>query len=310
MEVTNYMSQLIGETPLLKLQRSVPYKAAQVYVKLETANPTGSIYDRVALNMLEVAENEGRLQAGQQIVVATTAEVAASFALLGASKGYDTKAFVPDTASHHDLTVLRAYGAQVQLVAGDQGVVAAMTQARAYADAGNHVFMDVYNDDSNAAVHEKTTGPEIIEALNGAPDAFVTTIATGGTMTGIGNALRQENKDIQLYAVEDKSAKFLSGEMAKPSEATGFNPGILPLNLETTLYDSIVAIDLAKARETSRLLAINEGLLVGPAGGAAVAAGIAVAQNLGQNKKVVVVIPDDGRRFVAEGTFDFNTANE
>lgn len=309
MEVTNYISQLIGETPLLKLQRSVPYKAAQVYVKLETANPTGSIYDRVALNMIEVAENEGRLQAGQQIVVATTAEVAASFALLGASKGYDTKAFVPDTATHHDLTVLRSYGAQVQLVAGKQGVVDAMTQARAYAEAGNHLFMDVYDDESNATVHEKTTGPEIIEALNGAPDAFVSTIATGGTMTGVGTALRQEDKDIQLYAVEDKDAKFLSGEMANPSVATGFNPGLLPLNLDTTLYDSIVAIDLAKARETSRLLAINEGLLVGLAGGAAVAAAIAVAKTLGQNKKVVVVIPDDGRRFVAEGAFDFDTSN-
>lgn len=309
MEVTNYMSQLIGETPLLKLQRSVPYKAAQVYVKLETANPTGSIYDRVALNMIEVAENEGRLQSGQQIVVATTAEVAASFALLGASKGYDTKAFVPDTATHHDLTVLRAYGAQVQLVAGKQGVVDAMTQARAYAEAGNHLFMDVYDDESNATVHEKTTGPEIIEALNGAPDAFVSTIATGGTMTGVGTALRQEGKGIQLYAVEDKDAKFLSGEMANPSVATGFNPGLLPLNLDTTLYDSIVSIDLAKAKETSRLLAINEGLLVGLAGGAAVAAAIAVAKTLGQNKKVVVVIPDDGRRFVAEGAFDFNTSN-
>ncbi len=310
MEVTNYMSQLIGETPLLKLQRSVPYKAAQVYVKLETANPTGSIYDRVALNMIEVAENEGRLHAGQQIVVATTAEVAASFALLGASKGYDTKAFVPDTASQHDLTILRAYGAQVQLVAGDQGVVTAMTQARAYAEAGNHLFIDVYDDDSNAIVHEKTTGPEIIEALNGAPDAFVSTIATGGTMTGIGNVLRQENKDIQLYAVEDKAAKFLSGEVAKPSATTGFNPGLLPLNLDTTLYDNIVAIDLAKAKETSRLLAINEGLLVGPAGGAAVAAAIAVAKTLGQNKKVVALIPDDGRRFVAEGNFNFNAANK
>ena len=309
MEVTNYISQLIGETPLLKLQRSVPYKAAQVYVKLETANPTGSIYDRVALNMIEVAENEGRLQAGQQIVVATTAEVAASFALLGASKGYDTKAFVPDTATHHDLTVLRSYGAQVQLVAGKQGVVDAMTQARAYAEAGNHLFMDVYDDESNATVHEKTTGPEIIEALNGAPDAFVSTIATGGTMTGVGTALRQEDKDIQLYAVEDKDAKFLSGEMANPSVATGFNPGLLPLNLDTTLYDSIVSIDLAKAKETSRLLAINEGLLVGPAGGAAVAAAVAVAKTLGQNKKVVVVIPDDGRRFVAEGAFDFDTSN-
>ena len=259
--------------------------------------------------MIEVAENEGRLQAGQQIVVATTAEVAASFALLGASKGYDTKAFVPDTATHHDLTVLRAYGAQVQLVAGKQGVVDAMTQARAYAEAGNHLFMDVYDDESNATVHEKTTGPEIIEALNGAPDAFVSTIATGGTMTGVGTALRQEDKGIQLYAVEDKDAKFLSGEMANPSVATGFNPGLLPLNLDTTLYDSIVAIDLAKAKETSRLLAINEGLLVGLAGGAAVAAAIAVAKTLGQNKKVVVVIPDDGRRFVAEGAFDFNTSN-
>lgn len=309
MEVTKYMSQLIGETPLLKLQRSVPYKAAQVYVKLETANPTGSIYDRVALNMIEVAEIEGRLKAGQEIVVATTAEVAASFALLGASKGYDTKAFVPDTTTHHDLTVLRAYGAQVQLVAGKQGVVDAMTQARAYAEAGNHLLIDVYDDEGNAAVHEKTTGPEIIEALNGAPDAFVTTIATGGTMTGVGTALRQENKDIQLYAVEDKDAKFLSGEMAKPSVATGFNPGLLPLNLDNTLYDGIVAIDLAKAKETSRLLAINEGLLVGPAGGAAVAAAIAVAKTLGRNKKVVVVIPDDGRRFVAEGAFDFNISN-
>lgn len=309
MEVTNYMSQLIGETPLLKLQRSVPYKAAQVYVKLETANPTGSIYDRVAINMIEVAENEGRLKAGQEIVVAATAEVAASFALLGASKGYDTKAFVPDTASHHDLTILRAYGAQVQLVPGDQGIARGITQARAYAEAGNHLFIDVYNDDSNAAVHEKTTGPEIIEALGDTPDAFVSTIATGGSMTGIGKALRQENKEVQLYAVEDNAARFLSGEIAKPSAATGFNPGLLPLNLDTTLYDSIVGVDLDKAKETSRLLAINEGLLVGPAGGAAVAAAIAVAKTLGQNKTVVALIPDDGRRFVAEGAFDFKTTN-
>jgi cysteine synthase A len=128
-------------------------------------------------------------------------------------------------------------------------------------------------------------------------------------MTGIGKALRQENKEVQLYAVEDNAARFLSGEIAKPSAATGFNPGLLPLNLDTTLYDSIVGVDLDKAKETSRLLAINEGLLVGPAGGAAVAAAIAVAKTLGQNKTVVALIPDDGRRFVAEGAFDFKTTN-
>lgn len=307
MEVTSYMSTLIGETPLLQLQRSVPYKAAQVFLKLETANPTGSVYDRVALNMIEVAENEGSLTKGTNIVVATTAEVASSFALVGASKGYDVTAFVPDSASQHDLTILRAYGASVNLVDGKNGVVQAISQAKALAETAGHLFMDVYQDEANAAVHENTTGPEIIEALNGAPDAFVASIATGGTMTGVGRALRQENDSIQLFAVEDKDARFLSGEVAYPSQATGLNPGLLPLNLDTTLYDNIVDVDLEKAAETSRLLAINEGLFVGLAGGATVAAAIAVAKTLGRNKKVVAVIPDDGRRFISEGLFDLKT---
>lgn len=309
MEITRYMSTLVGETPLLKLQRSVPYKAAEVFVKLETTNPSGSIYDRVALNMVETAEEDRTLKAGDKIVLAATAEIAGSFALVGASKGYDVHAFVPDSASQHDLTVLGAYGAKVQLVEGKDGVVSAITQARKFSEAPGHQFMDVYNDEANAAVHEQTTGPEITEALSKVPDAFVSTVATGGTMTGIGRYLRQENDQVQLFAVEDKAAKFLSGEIAQPSKATGFNPGLLPLNLDATLYDSIIDIDLKKAAERSRLLAINEGLFVGPAGGAAVAAAIAVAKILGQNKKVVAVVPDDGRRFIADGLFDFKVTD-
>ncbi|OYQ68070.1 PLP-dependent cysteine synthase family protein [Aerococcus sp. 1KP-2016] len=305
MEVTKYTSSLIGETPLVQLQRSIPYKAAQVFVKLETANPTGSIYDRVALNIVEVAENDGRLTSGQKLVIAATAEIAASFALLTASKGYDLVAFIPDTATQHDLTVLRAYGVKVNLVAGGQGVANAIKQARDLGQTSGHVFVDVYNDEANAAVHEHTTGLEIIEALGSAPDAFVTTVATGGTMTGVGRALRKDNQKVQLFAVEDKDAKFLGGEIAFPSKQTGFNAGILPLNLDTSLYDSIIDLDLAKAAEMTRLLAINEGLLVGLAGGASVAAAIAVAQTLGRNQKVVAVVPDDGRRFIAQGIFDF-----
>lgn len=303
-KVVNQITELIGETPLVKLQRSVPAGAADVYVKLESFNAGGSVKDRIALNMVEVAEQEGKLNPGDTIVEGSSGNTGVGLALVAAAKGYDLVVFMPETMSKERQDLIRAYGAKVELTSGDGGMKEANAKAAELAAQPGFVALRQFDNSANPAVHEATTGPEIIEALGKAPDAFVAGVGTGGTITGAGKALRQENPDIQIFAVEAAESAVLSGHEPGKHKIQGISAGFIPNILDTQIYNEIVQVTTSKAVETQRLLGINEGILVGISSGAAVAGAIEVAKRLGKGKTVVVVAPDTGERYLSMGVYN------
>lgn len=302
-KVVNNITELIGETPLLKLQRSVPHDAADVYVKLESFNAGGSVKDRIALNMVEVAEQEGKLTAGDTIVEATSGNTGVGLSLVGAAKGYNVEIFMPETMTKERQDLMRAYGAKIHLTPGAGGMKEAIAQAEALASKDGYVMLYQFDNEANPAVHEATTGPEIVDALGGVPDALVTGVGTGGTLTGVGRALRQVDEKVRLFAVEPQESAVLSGNEPGPHKIQGIGAGFVPKVLDTHLYDEIIQVSTEKAQATTRLVGINEGALVGVSSGAAIAGAIEVAKKLGKGKKVVVIAPDTGERYLSTGLF-------
>lgn len=302
-KIYDNITELIGDTPMLKLQRSLPQDAADVYVKLESFNAGGSVKDRIALNMIEVAEQEGKIKPGDTLVEATSGNTGVGIALVGAAKGYNVEIFMPETMTKERQDLMRAYGAKINLTPGDGGMKEAIAQAEALAKEDGYVMLFQFDNLANPAVHEATTGPEIIQALDGAPDAFVAGVGTGGTLTGAGRALRQVNKDVQLYAVEPQESAVLSGNEPGKHGIQGLGAGFVPSVLDTEMYNEIIQVSTDKARESAREIGINEGLLVGVSSGAAIAGAIEVAKRLGKGKKVVVVAPDTGERYLSTGLF-------
>ncbi|MCI7240261.1 cysteine synthase A [Aerococcus suis] len=302
-KIYDNITELIGDTPMLKLQRSLPQDAADVYVKLESFNAGGSVKDRIALNMIEVAEQEGKIKPGDTLVEATSGNTGVGIALVGAAKGYNVEIFMPETMTKERQDLMRAYGAKINLTPGDGGMKEAIAQAEALAKEDGYVMLFQFDNLANPAVHEATTGPEIIQALDGAPDAFVAGVGTGGTLTGAGRALRQVNKDVQLYAVEPQESAVLSGNEPGKHGIQGLGAGFVPSVLDTEMYNEIIQVSTDKAREAAREIGINEGLLVGVSSGAAIAGAIEVAKRLGKGKKVVVVAPDTGERYLSTGLF-------
>lgn len=302
-KIYDNITELIGDTPMLKLQRSLPQDAADVYVKLESFNAGGSVKDRIALNMIEVAEQEGKIKPGDTLVEATSGNTGVGIALVGAAKGYNVEIFMPETMTKERQDLMRAYGAKINLTPGDGGMKEAIAQAEALAKEDGYVMLFQFDNLANPAVHEATTGPEIIQALDGAPDAFVAGVGTGGTLTGAGRALRQVNKDVQLYAVEPQESAVLSGNEPGKHGIQGLGAGFIPSVLDTEMYNEIIQVSTDKAREAAREIGINEGLLVGVSSGAAIAGAIEVAKRLGKGKKVVVVAPDTGERYLSTGLF-------
>lgn len=303
-KVVKNVTELIGETPLIKLQRSVPENAADVYVKLESFNIGGSVKDRIALNMIEVAEQEGDLKAGYTIVEATSGNTGVGISLVAASKGYDVTIFMPETMSKERQDLIRAFGANLVLTSGEGGMKEAIAEADKLALQPKHIKLEQFENLANPAVHEATTGPEIIEALGQSPDAFVAGVGTGGTITGAGKALRAEKSDIQIFAVEPAESAVLSGQESGKHKVQGIGAGFVPNVLDTQIYNEVIQVTTSKAVETQRALGINEGLLLGVSSGAAVAGAIEVAKRLGKGKSVVVIAPDTGERYLSMGVYD------
>ncbi|AMB99161.1 cysteine synthase [Aerococcus urinaehominis] len=302
-KLVNSVSELIGETPLIKLQRSVPYGSADVYVKLESFNAGGSVKDRIALNMVEVAEEEGILKSGDTIVEATSGNTGVGLSLIAAAKGYDIIIFMPETMSKERQDLMRAYGAELRLTSGEGGMGEAISQASALASQDGYVMLGQFDNLANPAIHEATTGPEIVEALGKVPDAFVAGVGTGGTLTGVGHYLRDQDPDIKLYAVEPAESAVLSGQAKGSHKIQGIGAGFVPSVLDTQLYNEIIQVSSDKAIETTKVLGINEGILAGISSGAAVAAAIEVAKQMEKGQSVVVVAPDTGERYLSTGIF-------
>nr|WP_035618463.1 cysteine synthase A [Lacticigenium naphthae] len=304
MRVVDSVAQLIGETPLLRLRNVVPANAGEIYVKIESFNVGGSIKDRVALNMIEVAEQEGKLNPGDTIVEATSGNTGVGLAMVAAAKGYKAIFVMPDTMSTERRNLMKAYGAKLELTPGSEGMNGAGARAEEIASQPGYFMARQFENLANPAVHVATTGPEILDALNGeAPDAFVASVGTGGTITGVGKVMRQNNPETKIIAVEPAESAVLSGKEKGKHKIQGIGAGFIPDVLDTSIYDEVITITSDEALKMARRLAKEEGLLVGISAGANVAAAIKIAERLGRNSKTVTIAPDNGERYLSTPLF-------
>lgn len=299
--------ELIGKTPIVKLNQIVPEGAADVYVKLEFFNPGSSVKDRIALSMVEDAEKDGRLKAGDTIVEPTSGNTGIGLAMVGAAKGYPVVIVMPDTMSVERRKLMQAYGAKLILTPGAEGMKGAIAKAEALAKENGWFLPLQFENMANPQIHEETTGPEIIaDFKESGLDAFVAGIGTGGTLTGAGRALKKAFPEIKIYAVEPAESAVLEGKQPGPHKIQGIGAGFIPDTLDTKVYDEALPITSDDAMATARLVGEKEGFLVGISSGAAIAAAIQVAQKLGTGHKVVAVVPDNGERYLSTALYQFD----
>lgn len=306
MRVANDITSLIGETPIVKLNNIVDENSADVYVKLEYMNPGSSVKDRIAIAMVEAAERAGELKAGDTIIEPTSGNTGIGLAMVAAAKGYKAVLVMPDTMSQERRNLLRAYGAELVLTPGADGMKGAIKKAEELKAAHGYFMPQQFDNKANPAIHEATTGKEIVSQMKDGLDAFVSGVGTGGTITGAGKMLKDNFADIKLYAVEPKDSAVLSGESPAPHKIQGIGAGFIPTVLDTDIYDGIVQIENEEAFEASRKVATTNGILGGISSGAAVAAAIKVAKELGKGKKVLAILPDNGERYLSTALYQFD----
>ncbi|MBQ9414955.1 MAG: cysteine synthase A [Clostridia bacterium] len=298
----------VGETPLVKLQRMPKPGSAQVLVKMEGLNVGGSIKTRTALNMIEQAEKEGLLTPDSIIVEPTSGNQGIGLALVGAVKGYRTIIVMPDSVSEERRKIVRHYGAKVMLIhdAGDIGkcIEECLQTALRMKEADPHVFVpQQFENPHNTEAQFCHTGPEILRQAGCTIDGFCSGIGTGGTITGIGKALREANPDTVIWAVEPENAAILAGGTIGTHLQMGIGDGIIPAILDRKIYDNIYVVTDEEAIETAKRLAREEGLMCGISAGTNVAAALKLAERLGEGKTVVTVLPDTGERYFSTPLF-------
>lgn len=297
--IVTSVTELIGETPLFKLSKVVPSGAAEVYLKLESLNVSGSIKDRTVLNSMEVAEEDGDLQLGDTIVEATDGNAGVAVAMFAAAKGYHALLVIPEGTPQTQKAILSAYGAEVVETPEAQGMTGAIKKAEELGKQAGYFYLNQFRNPSNASVHEATTGPEIIDAFqHHGPDAFVAPVGTGATLTGVGRALKTFNPNIEIYAVEPAENQILSDGPTDEHQIHGISPGFIPPNLDVTLYHGVVRVSSLEAAEMTVRLAKEEGLLLGISSGAAAVGAIEIAKRFGRGKKVVTIAADYGAPYL------------
>ncbi len=308
MNTEDRVTSLIGKTPAVKLRTLVPAEAADVYVKLEWFNPGGSVKDRIALAMVEDAERSGKLRAGDTIVEPTSGNTGIGLAMVAAAKGYKAILVMPDTMSVERRSLLRAYGAEVVLTPGAQGMRGAIAKAEEIAATDSEKFFipQQFDNPANSRVHEETTGPEIVEQMGGQLDAFIAGVGTGGTVTGVGRVLKREIPNCKIIAVEPTDSPVLSGGNPGPHKIQGIGAGFIPSILDVKLLDRVIQVRNEDAFEMARAAAKQEGILVGISTGAAIFASIQVAKELGRGKRVLTVSPSNGERYLSTALFQFD----
>ncbi|AQR78894.1 cysteine synthase A [Paenibacillus larvae] len=304
------ITQLIGNTPLVRLNRVVPEGSAEIYVKLEFQNPGASVKDRIAISMIETAEKEGNLKPGATIIEPTSGNTGIGLAMVAAAKGYKAILVMPDTMSMERRNLLRAYGADLVLTPGAEGMKGAISRAEELLAENPHYFMpQQFKNQANVDIHRRTTGPEIVEAIqahDGKLDAFIAGVGTGGTITGTGEVLKKHFPGIRVYAVEPTASPVLSGGKPGPHKIQGIGAGFVPDILNTEVYDQIIQVDNEDAFATSRQVAKQEGILGGISSGAAIHAALQVAKELGEGKRVVAVVPSNGERYLSTPLYSFD----
>jgi len=299
---------LIGNTPLVKINNLCSADDAEIWAKLEGHNIGGSVKDRIALSMVETAEKDGRLKPGGIIIEPTSGNTGIGLAMVATVKGYKLILTMPETMTMERRQLLQAYRAELVLTEGKKGMKGAVEKAEEIAKANPDYFMpQQFENPANPEIHKKTTAVEILEALGTAPDGFVAGVGTGGTITGVGEALRDKKSDVWIAAVEPAASPVLSGGNPGPHKIAGIGAGFVPGVLNTTLYNEVIQVADADAADTARKLSLKEGLLCGISSGAAMWAALKVAKKLGRGKKVVVIFPDRGERYLSTGLFAAET---
>ncbi|MFF0831227.1 cysteine synthase A [Brevibacillus sp. NPDC003359] len=308
MRVANSITDLIGFTPLVKLNRIVTEDIADIYLKLEFFNPGSSVKDRIALSMIEAAEADGSLKPGDTIIEPTSGNTGIGLAMVAAAKGYRAILVMPETMSIERRNLLRAYGAELVLTPGSEGMGGAIRKAEELANEDSSYFIpQQFKNLANPAIHRETTARELLDQAKeiGGVDAFISGIGTGGTITGVGQVLREHYPNVQIVAVEPAASPVLSGGKPGPHKIQGIGAGFVPDILDTQIYDEIIKVENEHAFETARRVARQEGILGGISSGAAIHAALQVAAKLGKGKKVIAVLPSNGERYLSTPLYQF-----
>ncbi|MEH7086361.1 cysteine synthase A [Neobacillus drentensis] len=304
--VANSVAELVGQTPIVKLNRLVDENSAEVYLKLEYFNPGSSVKDRIALAMIEAAEEQGLIKPGvDTIIEPTSGNTGIGLAMIAAAKGYKAVFVMPETMSLERRNLLRAYGAELVLTPGPAGMKGAIAKAEELVKEHGYFLPQQFKNQANPEVHRRTTGKEIVEQMNQL-DAFVSGIGTGGTISGAGSVLRESFPEIKIFAIEPTDSPVLSGGAPGPHKLQGLGAGFVPETLNTDIYDEVIQVGTEEAFAASRRAAREEGILGGISSGAAIHAALEVAKKLGKGKKVLAIIPDNGERYLSTVLYQYD----
>ena len=302
--VYDNICQLIGQTPVVRLNRIVRQEWAELLVKLESFNPGGSVKDRIALSMIERAEQEGRLKPGGTIIEPTSGNTGIGLAMVAAAKGYRVILTMPEDMSSERINLLRAYGAQIVLTPREHFMHGAIAAAEKILRENPDYFMpQQFRNPANPEAHRKTTANEILSVVGKDLDALVVGIGTGGTVTGTGESLKKEMPSLKVYAVEPAESPFFSTGKAGPHRIQGIGAGFMPQIFDRDVVDQIVTVTYDQARSAARRLAYLEGILCGVSSGAILHAAVESARELGAGKRILAILPDTGERYLSTDLF-------
>ena len=307
-KISSSILETIGHTPLVRLNRLPAAGAAEVLVKLESFNPMCSVKDRIGASMILAAEREGRITPGvTTIIEPTSGNTGIGLAMAAAAKGYRLVLTMPDSMSVERIRVLRALGAEIVLTPGAQGMNGAIATAEQLRGETPDGFIPMqFENPANPAIHRSTTALEILEDTDARLDALVAGVGTGGTITGVGEVLKDRLRDVKLIAVEPKDSPVLSGGVPGPHQIQGIGAGFIPAVLNMEIVDRIVPVEYADAKEMTRRMAREEGIMCGVSSGAICWAALKVAAEMGEGKRIVAVLPDFGERYLSTDVFAFD----
>jgi len=305
-KLMNNILEAVGNTPMVRLNRMTPEGSATVYAKLESFNPMWSVKDRIAKEMVEVAERKGLVKDGTTIIEPTSGNTGIGLAMVCAVKGYRLILTMPETMSVERRKTMAAFGAQLVLTPGSEGMTGAIKKAAELkASTPNSYMPQQFKNPANPSAHRKTTAREILKAV-GQIDAFVAGVGTGGTITGVGKVIKKKHPNVKIFAVEPADSPVLSGGPPGAHKIMGIGAGFVPDILDTKVYDAVIKVEARDATDACRMLARLEGIFAGISSGAAAWAAIKVAKELGPGKVVVTVLPDLGERYLSTDLFAEN----
>ena len=304
MNIFENTANLIGNTPMIKLKNLNTNNDSHLYVKLEMFNPGSSVKDRIALNMIQEAEKAAKIKPGATIVEPTSGNTGIGLALIGAAKNYNVILTMPDTMSKERRMLLKGFGAELILTPGEEGMKGAIQKAEELVTKNDDYYMpQQFTNPANPAIHRQTTAREILADLDKKIDYFVAGVGTGGTITGVGETLKEKYPHINIIAVEPKDSAVLSGREAGPHEIQGIGAGFIPEVLNKDIIDEVITISNDEAHSTARKMASKEGLLVGISSGAAVAASLKISDRQNDDSVIVTIAPDSGERYLTTNLF-------